>query len=47
MRNVTERPEGVDAGTARLVGTDQNLIVSNANDLLDHAELILDHVEGS
>ena len=28
LRNVTERPEGVDAGTARLVGTDGTLLSS-------------------
>ncbi len=35
MRENTERPEGVAAGTARLVGTDIELITSNANRLLD------------
>jgi len=35
MRENTERPEGVAAGTARLVGTDIDLITSNANRLLD------------
>lgn len=35
MRENTERPEGVEAGTARLVGTDIEKIVSNANQLLD------------
>lgn len=35
MRDTTERPEGVEAGTAKLVGTDRNLIVSEANKLLD------------
>jgi UDP-N-acetylglucosamine 2-epimerase len=34
-RDVTERPEAVAAGTARLVGTDPELIVSEANRLLD------------
>ncbi len=33
MRENTERPEGVAAGTARLVGTDIELITSNANRL--------------
>jgi UDP-N-acetylglucosamine 2-epimerase (non-hydrolysing) len=41
MRNVTERPEGIDAGTARLVGTDQNIIVDHANNLLDDAKAYL------
>ena len=35
MREVTERPEGVDAGTVRLVGTDQQKIVSAVQQLLD------------
>jgi UDP-N-acetylglucosamine 2-epimerase (non-hydrolysing) len=35
MRDTTERPEGVEAGTAKLVGTDRKLIVSEAHKLLD------------
>ncbi len=35
MREKTERPEAVDAGTARLVGTDTRRIVSEASRLLD------------
>lgn len=35
MRDTTERPEAVDAGTVRLVGTDADLIVSSAFGLLD------------
>jgi UDP-N-acetylglucosamine 2-epimerase len=35
MRENTERPEGVAAGTARLVGTDVDVIVANAARLLD------------
>ncbi len=35
MRAVTERPEGVSAGTVRLVGTDQQVIVTQARRLLD------------
>lgn len=35
MREVTERPEGVQAGTVRLVGTDTQRIVSQARLLLD------------
>jgi UDP-N-acetylglucosamine 2-epimerase (non-hydrolysing) len=35
MRDTTERPEGVDAGTARLVGTDPDRIVSEVRRLLD------------
>ncbi|MER8503128.1 UDP-N-acetylglucosamine 2-epimerase (non-hydrolyzing) [Mesorhizobium sp. M0904] len=35
MRENTERPEGIVAGTARLVGTDVEKILFNANRLLD------------
>lgn len=35
MRETTERPEGVAAGTARLVGTDPERIVAEAERLLD------------
>jgi UDP-N-acetylglucosamine 2-epimerase (non-hydrolysing) len=34
MREVTERPEGVDAGTVRLVGTDPERIVAETERLL-------------
>jgi len=34
MRDTTERPEGVDAGTCRLVGTDSDKITMEANLLL-------------
>lgn len=36
MRLTTERPEGVDAGCAELVGTDEDHIVARATDLLTH-----------
>ena len=35
MRETTERPEGVVAGTAKLVGTDEDRIVSEVSTLLD------------
>jgi UDP-N-acetylglucosamine 2-epimerase (non-hydrolysing) len=35
MRETTERPEGVEAGTAKLVGTDVERIVAEAGRLLD------------
>lgn len=35
MRDTTERPEGVAAGTARLVGTDKKVILAEATRLLD------------
>jgi len=38
MRDTTERPEALDAGTVRLVGTDQELIVSEVSRLLDDDE---------
>ncbi len=35
MRDTTERPEGVEAGTAKLVGTDPDAIVTETAKLLD------------
>lgn len=35
MRDTTERPEAVDAGTVRLVGTDEAMIVDSVSGLLD------------
>jgi UDP-N-acetylglucosamine 2-epimerase (non-hydrolysing) len=35
MRDTTERPEAVDAGTVRLVGTNFNLIIAEVSRLLD------------
>lgn len=35
MRDTTERPEAVEAGTVKLVGTDYDLIVAEATALLD------------
>ena len=37
MRDTTERPEAVQAGCARLVGTDEDVIFSEANHLLEDA----------
>lgn len=37
MRDTTERPEDLDAGTVRLVATDSALILAEANRLLDDA----------
>ncbi len=39
MRNVTERPEAVDAGTVILVGTNKKLIIDNVLMLLDNSDL--------
>lgn len=36
MRDATERPEAVEAGTVKLVGTDTNAIVSAVSELLDN-----------
>ncbi|WP_028870329.1 non-hydrolyzing UDP-N-acetylglucosamine 2-epimerase [Psychromonas arctica] len=38
MRDTTERPEAVAAGTVKLVGTDVDIIVSNLNDLLTNED---------
>jgi len=36
MRDVTERPEAVEAGTVKLVGTDINKILNSVSDLLNN-----------
>lgn len=38
MRNTTERPEGIDAGTLRLVGTDEEVIYKSFTELLENQE---------
>lgn len=38
MRETTERPEGITAGTAKLVGTDKDRIVTEIFSLLDDSE---------
>lgn len=38
MRNTTERPEAVAAGTVKLVGTDRNIIVSETKRLLNDSD---------
>src|SRR5690606_36154430 len=35
MRDTTERPEAIEAGTVKLVGTDYDCIVNEASHLLD------------
>jgi len=36
LRDTTERPEGIDAGTLKLVGTDENTIYNEAKELLEN-----------
>jgi UDP-N-acetylglucosamine 2-epimerase (non-hydrolysing) len=38
MRDTTERPEGIAAGTLKLVGTDEEVIYQNFSELLDNAD---------
>lgn len=38
MRDTTERPEGIKAGTLKLVGTDEKSIYNNFKNLLDNTE---------
>ena len=38
LRDTTERPEGIDAGTLKLVGTDEEKIYQEAKNLLDNKE---------
>jgi UDP-N-acetylglucosamine 2-epimerase (non-hydrolysing) len=35
MREVTERPEGVEAGTVKLVGTDEETIVREVTRIIE------------
>ena len=39
MRDTTERPEAIEAGTVKLVGTDAELIVSEVQGLLDDTQI--------
>ncbi|WP_338553440.1 UDP-N-acetylglucosamine 2-epimerase (non-hydrolyzing) [Paenibacillus sp. KS-LC4] len=39
LRDTTERPEGIDAGTLELVGTDEEVVYSRASALLNDASL--------
>ncbi len=38
MRDTTERPEGIEAGTLKLVGTDEKVIYENFKELLENKE---------
>ncbi|MCK1991631.1 UDP-N-acetylglucosamine 2-epimerase (non-hydrolyzing) [Peribacillus muralis] len=38
LRDTTERPEGVEAGTLKLVGTDEDIIFKTAHELLNNKE---------
>lgn len=38
MRDTTERPEALEAGTVKLVGVDYELIIKEAQELLDNSE---------
>tara|TARA_R110002050_G_scaffold13971_2_gene44460 strand:+ start:5843 stop:6958 length:1116 start_codon:yes stop_codon:yes gene_type:complete len=42
LREVTERVEGIESGTAILVGTDKNLIVDTVQSLLDNRDNVYD-----
>ena len=39
MRDTTERPEGIDAGTLKLVGTDEEVIYRTFTELLENREV--------
>jgi UDP-N-acetylglucosamine 2-epimerase (non-hydrolysing) len=38
MRDTTERPEGIQAGTLKLVGTEEDVIYANFKQLLEDPE---------
>ena len=42
MRDTTERPEAVEAGTVKLVGTDEDEIIKQSNLLLNNKEIYND-----
>ena len=42
MRETTERPEAVEAGTVRIVGTDELLIERETRALLDNSDLYME-----
>lgn len=44
MRNTTERPEAVDAGTVILVGTDKDKIINGVTDLLENKNGLYDRM---
>lgn len=44
MRNTTERPEAVDAGTVLLVGTDKDKIINGVSDLLENKNGLYDRM---
>jgi UDP-N-acetylglucosamine 2-epimerase len=46
LRAVTERPEAVEAGVARVVGTDAEQIVSNVAELLDNPQAYVSMARG-
>ena len=39
LRDTTERPEGVEAGTLKLAGTDENVIYNMIDELLTSEEI--------
>uniref|UniRef100_UPI0040488A3B non-hydrolyzing UDP-N-acetylglucosamine 2-epimerase n=1 Tax=Mariniflexile sp. TaxID=1979402 RepID=UPI0040488A3B len=47
MRNTTERPEGLEAGTVKLVGTDKEVIIREVSALLDSKGLYVKMSEAS
>ena len=38
LRDTTERPEGIEAGTLKLAGTDENVIYNMIDELLENPE---------
>lgn len=47
MRDTTERPEALEAGTVKLVGTDTNLIVQEAQKLINDTEVYVQMSQAS
>lgn len=47
MRNTTERPEGLEAGTVKLVGTDKEVIIQEVSALIESNDLYIKMSEAS
>ena len=45
LRETTERPEAVEAGTVKLVGTDQSVVLSVTKELLNNPQTYQDMAE--
>jgi UDP-N-acetylglucosamine 2-epimerase (non-hydrolysing) len=47
LRDTTERPEAIDAGVARLIGTNTERIISEVTNLINHSTEYLEMASGA